>query len=58
MKRQIEKRKEMMKEQEALCGPKLAKKLEQFLLEFNQQAGVVNERGERVDQTAEELRVL
>ena len=45
----------MMKEQEALCGPKLAKKLEQFLLEFNQQAGVVNERGERVDQTAEEL---
>ena len=41
-----------------MCGPKLAKKLEQFLLEFNQQAGVVNERGERVDQTAEEMRIL
>ena len=54
----MKKHKEMMREQEDLCGPKLAKKLEQYLLEFNKQAGVMNERGERVDQTAEELRIL
>ena len=58
VKKQMKKHKEMMREQEDLCGPKLAKKLEQYLLEFNKQAGVMNERGERVDQTAEELRIL
>ena len=58
LKRDITKRKQMQKEQEELCGPKLVHKIEKMLFEYNLQAGLIGRDGQRLDNTASEMKLL
>ena len=58
LRRDIKKRKQQQKEQEELCGPRLAAKIEKMLHNYNRSVGLVDDNGNIVERTASEMKML
>ena len=58
LKKDIKKRKELQKENQELCGPRLAHKIEKYLFSYNRSVGLIDNRGSIVEKTASEMKML
>ena len=58
LRKDMKKRKQINKEQEELCGPRLAQKIEKMLLDYNKSVGLADDNGNIVERTASEMKLL
>ena len=58
LRKDIKQRRQARKEQEELCGPRLAAKIEKMLASYNRSVGLVDNNGNAVERTASEMKML
>ena len=58
LRKDIRQRKEKEKEQNELCGPRLAHKIEKMLFEYKKNVGLADDMGNIIDKTTTEMKMI